>query len=206
MPVSEKELESVGERIRHALEESVLKVPSSDEFVRARPDEHARELASRAANRAAMLSGGMALPTGPAGLLTIVPDLIAIWRVQVQMIADIAAVYGREDLTREHLLYFLFQHSAGQAVRDVFARVGERVVIQGLSARALRTVLERVEVRLSERLFGRFLSRWLPVLGAVAIAGYTWYDTDQVADTTIEYYEYDRRNPEGVLTLEISRR
>ena len=205
-PTNEKEPERVRDRLLHALEENLLKVPESSEVARARPEEHARELTRRAANRAAVISGGMALPVGPLGLLTIVPDLIAIWRVQAQMVADIAAVYGRTDeLSREHMLYFLFRHSAGQAVRDLVARIGERVIIQGLSARALRTVLGKIEVRLSERLLGRFVSRWVPLVGAMAIGGYTWYDTTQVAGTAIDFYEYDRRNPKGVLTLEVER-
>lgn len=32
---------------------------------------------------------------GPLGLLTILPDMYAIWRVQAQLVADIAAVYGK---------------------------------------------------------------------------------------------------------------
>jgi hypothetical protein len=37
----------------------------------------------------------MALPPGPLGLATVIPDLLAIWKLQQQLVADIAAVFGK---------------------------------------------------------------------------------------------------------------
>jgi hypothetical protein len=38
-------------------------------------------------------------------------------------------------------------------------------------------------VKLSKRALGRGAARWLPVLGAVGVGAYAWYDTRQVART-----------------------
>jgi hypothetical protein len=98
-------------------------IPGSSARPSARPDEAARKLANAAAAKAALISGGLALPPGPLGWLAILPDLIAIWRLQSQMVADIAALYGQTaTLTREHMLYCLFRHAAAQAVRDLVVR------------------------------------------------------------------------------------
>ena len=42
------------------------------------------------------------------------------------MVAVIAEVFGKEPfLGREQMIYSLFRHAAGQAVRDLIARVAE---------------------------------------------------------------------------------
>ena len=62
----------------------------------------------------------LALPPGPLGYVTILPDLVGIWRIQAQMVADMAGVYGQQAfLSREQMLYCLFRHAAAQAMRDV---------------------------------------------------------------------------------------
>jgi hypothetical protein len=147
-------------------------------------------LARKAARRAAALSGALALPPGFFGLLTVLPDLVAIWRIQAQLVADIAGLYGKEmQLTRTHMLYCLFRHAASQLTRDFVVRAGERVVIQQLSGGALRSVLTGVGISVTQRVAGTTASRWLPVVGAAAVAGYAYFDTLQVAKTAVRMLE-----------------
>jgi len=119
-----------------AIENVVSGVPESRERSVEDPDAAARRLARKAAGRAAALSGALALPPGVFGMLTVLPDLVAIWRIQAQMVADIAGLYGKEmQLTRSHMLYCLFRHAASQLARDVAVRAGERGRHLGIAAR-----------------------------------------------------------------------
>ena len=69
-------------------------------------------------------------------MLTVLPDLYMIWKIQRQMVADIFALYGRTaELTRTHMLYCLFRHAASQVLRDVAVRAGQRLVLEQLSTR-----------------------------------------------------------------------
>jgi hypothetical protein len=105
------------------------------------------------------------------------------------MVADIATAFGQEAfLTREQMLYCLFRHAAAQAVRDLVIRVGERALIRRVPLSALQRVVRKVGVRVSQRVIGRGVSRWLPVIGALGVAGYAYYDTGQVAHTAIELF------------------
>ena len=91
-----------GTAVGDAIVAVVSRVPETRETPVADPDARVRELARAAARRAAAISGGLALPPGPLGVLTLVPDLIAIWRIQAQLVADIAGARGRSgSLTRE---------------------------------------------------------------------------------------------------------
>jgi hypothetical protein len=173
-----------------AIEDVVARVPATRERAVEAPAVAARRLARRAATRAAAISGTLALPPGVLGLLTVLPDLVAIWRLQAQLVADIAGLYGRElQLTRTHLLFCLFRHAASHVARDVAVRAGERLVMRQVSGGALRSVLTGVGMSLTQRVVGTTASRWLPVVGAAAVAGYAYFDTLQVAKTAVKVLE-----------------
>lgn len=177
-----------------AIENVVSAVPVSRERAAEPPDAARKALSRRAAARAAAVSGTLALPPGVLGMLTVLPDLVAIWRIQAQLVADIAGLYGKEmQLTRTHMLYCLFRHAASQLARDVAVRASERFVIRQVSGGALRSVLTGVGVAVTERLAGTAASRWVPLVGAVAVAGYAYFDTVQVARTAVRVLEVEPR-------------
>ena len=92
-------------------------------------------------------------------------------------------------LTRTHMLYCLFRHAASQLARDVAVRAGERLVIRQLSSGALRSVLASIGISVTQRIAGTAASRWLPIVGAAAVAGYAYFDTLQVAKTAVRMLE-----------------
>ena len=175
-----------------ALLDFVGTIPTSRQQAVDQPRAVSARLTRAAARTAAATSGSLALPPGPLGLLTVLPDLFAVWKIQSQLVADIAAVYGRSDaLTKEQMLYCLFRHLASQAVRDLLVRAGERWLIQRASLAVLQSVAQRIGLHLSKKVIGAGLSRWLPLVGAVGVAGYAYYDTRQVAATAIALFEND---------------
>ena len=108
------------------------------------------------------------------------------------MVSDLAAVYGKKSsLTQELMLYCLFRHTAAQAVRDVVVRVGERFLVRRASLRGLQVIAQRVGVRVTQRVIGKGISRWLPIVGAVGVGAYAYYDTSQVAATAIDLFAED---------------
>jgi hypothetical protein len=176
-------------RVGDAIVELVSSVPSTALHAVADPQAEVRRLASQAARRAAVISGGLALPPGPLGLLTLVPDLVAIWRIQAQLVADIAGVRGRSgSLTSEQMLYCLFRHAASQLLRDVVVRSGQRVIVHRLTVSAVRSIAARLGLQVSQQLIAKSAGRWIPGLGAAAVAAYAWWDTDRVARTADELF------------------
>jgi len=167
-------------------------VPYSGETATSDPEARARKLGNIAAMKAAAFSGALSMPPGPLGLLTLIPDLLGIWRIQAQLVADIAAVYGKTVyVTKKSLLYCLFKHGAAHAVRDIAIRSGERLLIRRVTLQATDTLLRKIGVRLTERLATRAVTRWLPIIGAVGVGAYAYYDTGEVAKTAIRTFESD---------------
>jgi len=184
--------EKAGHRIAEAILNFIGRVPGTDEHKVRNPAERARSIANSAAARAAVTAGSLALPPGPLGWLTILPELLMVWRIQAQMVADIAGIYGRQAaLTRGQMVYCLFRHLAAQAVRDLVVRVGERFLVQHVSVRVLQSVAEKVGVRITQQAIGKGISRWVPVIGALGVGAYAYYDTGQVARTAIELFRHE---------------
>ena len=176
-------------KVTQAILDFVSAVPDSRVGNSKDPHSEARRLANRAAQRAALTAGSLALPPGPLGWLTLLPELIAIWKIQGQMVSDIAAAYGQHaTLGREQMLWCLFRHTAAQAFRDLVVRMGDRLMFRRMSHAVAQRVAKQVGVKLTQRTVSEGLSRWLPVVGALGVGAYAYYDTGQVASTAIALF------------------
>ena len=170
----------------------IRRIPASSERKSRTPVTAARTRANAAAAKAALAAGTLALPPGPLGWLTILPEMLAVWKIQSQMVADIAALYGRKaTLTEEQMVYCLFRHSAAQVVRDLIVRVGERTLVKRASLGLLESIARGIGIKLTRKAIGKGLSRWIPLAGAIGVAAYAYYDTAQVAATAIELFEWE---------------
>ena len=164
-------------------------LPRSTQQASPQAGRDSRRLAHIACSKAALAAGTLALPLGPLGWLTLLPEMVAVWKIQARLVSDIAALHGRHTpLTAEELLYCLFNHTTGQLVRDLVVRVGERSLVRTASVRALQLVAARIGAGLAKRLAGKGLARWVPVAGAVGIGAYAFWDTRQVAATAMALF------------------
>ncbi len=185
-PIAPQAPRSVGD----AVMDLVLSIPASAESLAESPATRAHVVARTAARRASMLSGSMALPPGVLGWLTVLPELMGVWRLQAQMVSDIAAVYGQHhNLGREHMLYCLFKHVSAQLLRDVVVRVGQRTVVKPMTVKALQSLAQQLGVQVTKAMLGKSASRLVPLLGAVGVGAYAYFDTMQVAKTAVALFE-----------------
>lgn len=161
------------------------------------PSQRPRDAADRAieaaAGKAALAAGALALPPGPLGWLTIAPEMLAVWQIQRQLVADIAALYGRSaELGPAQMLWCLFRHTAAQALRDLGVRVGERVVVRPAAQALMQRVAAAVGVQLGQQAASRALSRWVPLVGAAGVGAYAWWDTRQVGRAALALFESEQ--------------
>lgn len=188
----EKKLPEEAGSLPEILRRIIEYVPFSSEEPATHPEAKARKLGSIAAMKAAAFSGALSMPPGPLGLITLIPDLLGIWRIQAQLVADIAAVYGKTVyVTRESLLYCLFKHGAAHAVRDIALRSGQRLLLRRATFEATEKILQKVGMQLTQRLATKAITRWLPIIGAIGVGAYAYYDTGEVAKTAIHTFESD---------------
>ena len=183
----------VTERVSTAVLALVAQAPDSTRRLSSRPADAARKATRDAASKAALAAGALALPPGPLGWLTILPEMLAVWRIQAQLVADIAALHGQTaKLGPAQMLYCLFRHTAAQAVRDLAVRVGERVIVRPLATAALSKVAAAIGLRLGEKIVGKSLSRWVPLIGAAGVSAYAYFDTRQVGLAALALFEREQ--------------
>lgn len=180
--------------VASALHSLVSQIPPSVEVPSANPDERAKSLAKVAAWKAAAISGSFTLPPGPLGMATVLPDLLAVWRIQQQLVADIARAFGKTSaLTAETMVISLFKHGGAALTRPLFARQDQEVVVQRIANRTLLQLLEKIAIRVVQRIAAKSVSRWMPVLGALGAGAYAYYDTTHVAGNAIDLFSQNLR-------------
>jgi len=172
------------------LEDLVSSVPASSEPLSANAQDRTIEIVRVAGLKAGALSAGLAIPPGPVGMLTVIPDLIQVWNIQRQMVSDIAACYGKSaQLNQQMMVYCLFRHGAAMLVRDILVRVGERMILKRGSLRMMQKVLQGVSIKMTQRALGKSISRWVPFIGPIVVGGYSMIDTRSVGKTAIETFK-----------------
>jgi hypothetical protein len=188
-----------------ALEDLALQIPTSNEPVSANPSKRATEIVRKAGLMAGALSATLAIPPGPMGMLTVIPDLLKVWQIQQQMVADIAACYGKTYLlNRQMMVYCLFRHGAAMILRDVVARVGERVIVKKGGLKLIQQTLRKIGIHVTQKAVGKSLSRWLPAIGPVLIGGYSMMDTRKVGKTAIDTFSRQIEIEDGGDVIEVS--
>ena len=150
---------NLSDRLGAAVLELVGQPPRSGLRRRADPDVATAELMRKAAGKAGLAAGALALPLGPISWLTVLPELGLVWRVQAALVADIAAVHGHPPPDQAQLLYCLFEHASGRALRQLLVQAGERGVVQNLSGKVLKLAAARVGASLAKRVAGRSVAR-----------------------------------------------
>lgn len=178
--------------IFRVLEDLASSIPHSEEPLSGNPKNRARKIARLAALKAGAMSAGLAIPPGPLGLLTVIPDLLKVWHIQRQMVADIAACFGKSaQLNRQTMIFCLFRHGAAMLARDILARVGERIVVKRISLRTIQKMLQRISIQVTQKAVAKTLGRWVPFAGPILIGSYSLMDTRSVGKTAIDTFSRD---------------
>ena len=175
-----------------AIMDVVVYIPPSQEPAVEQAAERAHAIARTAARNASLMAGTLALPLGPLGWLTVLPELIGVWKLQAQMVSDIASVYGKQQsLGREQMLYCLFKQVSAQLMRDVVVRVGERALVRSTSVQVLQSIAQVLGVQITKSVINKSASRFVPLIGAVGVGAYAYFDTLQVAKNAADLFERD---------------
>ncbi len=181
----------------------MAEVPKSKHKAVTNPDQQSELIIRRASKKAGLLSAGLSIPVGPLGLLTIIPELVGVWKLQKQMVADIAAVYGnKEEVGREQMLYCLFRYSAAHVVADVTSKSAERLLLNRMSQASFDHAVGKVSLHIGNSLTLRMSRIVLPLVGAIFLGLYSHNDTMKVGKTAKFLFKQTPEQPnQNVITF-----
>ena len=125
------------------------------------------EMTVSAAREAFLVSSAASLPPGPAGMLTLVPEFVAVTKIQVNLVYRIAKYYGKEGSVDRVTLLLVFGQAFGIGAGRIALREAEkRLAVRLLQERAGRTLGQRLGARVGRRMALAGLGRWIPLVSA----------------------------------------
>lgn len=188
----EKFLQSMVEMIS-GIENYESPYKREDGLAHSNPEKIVEEITKSAAWKAGTISATCSLPAGGLGFLTLLPELVMIFRIQGCLVKDIASIYGKSaELTRELLLFSLFKNGGAHLFRKFIEETGVKIMIRPTTVRAFQALLQKLGLDISRRVLRKNFSRWVPLAGAAITGSFAYFDTQAVG-----------RNAQSIFSKEI---
>ncbi len=121
-------------------------------------------------NQNAVIAGAANLVPGPWGALTIVPEMTMVIRNQIQMIYDVGVAHGKEAHLDGNTLLAVFSSVLGGGAISLVTVRGGKLLLRRASLRVMQQVIEWLGGKIAQRVLKSFLARWVPIVGAGAMA------------------------------------
>ncbi|MEI9479824.1 MAG: hypothetical protein WCO26_25080 [Deltaproteobacteria bacterium] len=120
----------------------------------------------RKASRAAFLiSTGAGIPTGPMGLATIVPEVVALIKLQIDLIFKVAKFHQQEAKVNKTIILTVLGVAMGVVLKHALVnKVGTRLIVKALSAEGAKRITREIGEKFATGLLKRGLGRWIPLM------------------------------------------
>lgn len=189
--------EQMQEKITDGLESAFDSViESRQEYYEKNPDKVPGLAAVDALIRAsytqnAAISGGASLIPGPFGMLAVVPELLLVINNQIKLIYDIGVAHGKKNEITRELLLGIFISAAGTSAGSLLVMHGSKVLVRRASLRVMQKMIALLGGRITQQALKSAVSKWLPGIGAAAMAVWTGYLTKQIGSKANEIFKHD---------------
>ena len=120
----------------------------------------------RKASRAAFLiSTGAGIPTGPIGLATIIPEGVALIKLQINLIFKVATFYEQEAKVNKTTILTVLGVAMGVVLKHALInKVGTRIIVKSLSAEGTKRITRGIGEKFATGLLKRGVGRWIPLM------------------------------------------
>lgn len=151
----------------------------------------------------AAISGGSSLIPGPWGMVAVIPEVLLVTRNQIALIYDIAAANGKKDLMTKELALVVFASALGTGVGGLVFIHGGKVLIKRSSLQVLQKIIVALGGKITQTVLKSTISKWLPGVGAVAMAAWSRYMTKKVGEKAVEIFSSDLQFEDGITDIEL---
>jgi uncharacterized tellurite resistance protein B-like protein/uncharacterized protein (DUF697 family) len=137
----------------------------------------------------AAISGGAGLVPGPWGMVAVIPEIAAVIRNQLAMIYDVGMAYGKSKVLTKELLAGVLITALGASAGSLLIMQGSKVLVKRVALRAFQKIIAMLAGKVLQQALKSAIGKWLPVVGAAALAVWSNYLTRQVGEKAIEIFE-----------------
>lgn len=135
----------------------------------------------------AAISGGAGIIPGPFGMAAAIPEIVAVLRNQIAMIYDIAKINGQKEIPSELIVGVLFCAS-GRGAGSLIIIHGQKVMAKRVGAQALQKIVAILGGKITQQAAKSMAAKWLPVAGAIAMAAWSKYTTNEIGQKAKEIF------------------
>ncbi len=137
----------------------------------------------------AAISGGVSLVPGPWGMVAVIPEIVAVIRNQLAMIYDIGIAYGKSKVMNKELLAGVLITAMGASAGSVLIMQGGKVLVKRVALRVFQQIIAILAGKITQQALKSAISKWIPVVGPMAMAVWSNYLTQRVGKKAIEIFE-----------------
>lgn len=137
----------------------------------------------------AVISGGASLIPGPWGMVAVIPEIVAVIRNQLAMIYDIGMAYGKSKVLNKELLAGVLVTAMGASAGSLLVMQGSKVLVKRVALRAFQQIIAMLAGKITQQALKSAISKWLPGVGAAAMAVWSNYLTRKVGEKAIEIFK-----------------
>ena len=151
----------------------------------------------------AAISGGASLIPGPWGMAAVIPELTLVIRNQIQMVYDIGVANGKQAQLTKELLIGIFLTAMGSSAGSLLTIHGGKILVRRASLQVIQKIIAMLGGRVTQQVIKSSISKWLPVVGAGAMAAWTGYMTKNIGEKANELFKLEIEDDPQTLDIEL---
>lgn len=138
------------------------------------------DIISSYATKNALISGGVSLIPGPWGMVAAIPEISLLIHNQLMMIYDIAMAHGKKSVLTKELLVGVLISSMGMGATGLIILHGGEFIVKRVALRVMQQIVTLLAGKVTQQMLKAMISKWLPIVGAAAMATWANYSTKQI--------------------------
>lgn len=151
----------------------------------------------------AAISGGVSLIPGPWGMAAVIPELTLVIRNQIQMVYDIGVANGKQAQLTKELLIGIFLTAMGSSAGSLLTIHGGKILVRRASLQVIQKIIAMLGGRVTQQVIKSTVSKWLPFVGAAAMATWTGYMTKNIGEKANELFKLEIEDDPQTLDIEL---
>jgi len=125
------------------------------------------EMIDEAAQKAFKVSTALGLIPGPIGFVSILPEVVALTKLQINLIYRIARHYDRAEMVDKEIVLLILATVMGVAGGEALIRkAGTTLVVKTANAKVVKVLARKIGTHTIDAAAERAIGRWIPLLTA----------------------------------------
>ena len=150
------------------------------------------EMTQTASWKAFSISTAAAVPPGPFGLVTILPEIVAVTKIQMNLLYRIAKYHQQAGKVNRTLVLLIFGNALGFAVgSEFFRKVGSRLLVESAGSPGVRNIALRIGKKITTRILPKTVARWVPFVLAPIFGAFSKSMTTKIGREANKIFRQD---------------